>query len=105
MSLASQGSITNFSTNGYTKLPSGLILQWGFGPILNDEGPATITFPISFPHNCLNITLTTTADPSFPKATDTLWQVLTVSNSSANIYYQKIDDIRPSRAYWIAIGY
>lgn len=42
---------------GYQKLPSGLIMQWGFysGGAVN---PITINFPILFPTACLNVQLT-----------------------------------------------
>ncbi|KVQ12476.1 gp53-like domain-containing protein [Burkholderia ubonensis] len=51
-------------TNGYQKLPSGLIIQWG-AATTNSSGGATVTFPIAFPNQQLgavasiNATLTT----------------------------------------------
>ena len=54
------------ATNGYTKLPSGIILQWGYALRAGSVGVAsgngwywygqTITFPIAFPNGCFNIT-------------------------------------------------
>lgn len=46
------GSNQSKTTNGYQKLPGGLIIQWGLG---NSE--STVTFPIAFPNACLNVTL------------------------------------------------
>jgi hypothetical protein len=46
------------STNGYQKLPSGLILQWG------DTGGLSVTFPITFPTSCLQVLLTDTISPA-----------------------------------------
>ncbi|KVK88705.1 hypothetical protein WJ47_02610 [Burkholderia ubonensis] len=51
-------------TNGYQKLPSGLIIQWG-AATTNSSGVATVAFPIAFPNQQLgavasiNATLTT----------------------------------------------
>ena len=54
------------TTNGYTKLPSGIILQWGLSVQANNvpltPGNSfywygqTIAFPIPFPNACFNIT-------------------------------------------------
>lgn len=42
------------STNGYTKLPNGFILQWGEGvSIISGEESKVINFPIAFPNNCI----------------------------------------------------
>lgn len=45
------------TTNGYQKLPSGKIEQWGF--ILTPAGVATanvdVVFPVQFPNACLNV--------------------------------------------------
>ena len=41
------------ATNGYQKLPSGLILQWGFRA--SPSGGAAITFPITFPNECVGV--------------------------------------------------
>jgi hypothetical protein len=40
----------SMGANGYTKLPNGLILQWG-NVAANSSGLATLTFPIAFPNN------------------------------------------------------
>jgi hypothetical protein len=53
--------VQSLATNGYQKLPGGLILQWGTGVMNGGEtlyGP--YYFPISFPNGCLNLSLTTT---------------------------------------------
>ncbi|ANY88984.1 MULTISPECIES: phage tail protein [Pseudomonas] len=39
--------------NGYQKLPSGLIIQWGAAS--NTNGFGTWTFPIAFPNACLRV--------------------------------------------------
>jgi len=44
---------SSFTANGYQKLPSGLIIQWGRFFQAGDR--TTITFPIAFPDACLSI--------------------------------------------------
>lgn len=39
-------------TNGYQRLPSGIILQWGYGTT-DGTGAAAITLPMAFPNACL----------------------------------------------------
>lgn len=46
------------ATNGYTKLPNGLIMQWILTNSTADGVQVTITFPIPFPNQCLNINIT-----------------------------------------------
>lgn len=42
----------SFATNGYQKLPSGLIIQWGAIPSTLDDQNSVVTFPIAFPNAC-----------------------------------------------------
>lgn len=46
---AFQGSNQSLSSNGYQKIPGGLILQWGNA---TGTGSGTITFPIAFTTAC-----------------------------------------------------
>lgn len=46
------GSNQGLTTNGYQKLPGGLIIQWG-GAILNSLTGQWINFPIAFPNQIL----------------------------------------------------
>ncbi len=46
------------SGTGWTKLPNGLILQWGQTPLVFDDRTADITFPIAFPTACFGVQLT-----------------------------------------------
>lgn len=47
------------ATNGYQKLPYGLILQWGTASIAPAGG--TTTFPVAFPNGTLSVTATANA--------------------------------------------
>ena len=42
-------SAKSLAADGYQKLPSGLIIQWGI-MTTNASGDATVTFPIAFPN-------------------------------------------------------
>jgi hypothetical protein len=55
------------ASNGYMKLPNGLIVQWG-GTGASVVGGSTITFPIAFPNNVFAVTLgaTTVGSANFP---------------------------------------
>ena len=46
--------------NGYQKLPSGVILQWGTVADGSNPGdaPVDVVFPLVFPTSCLNVTAT-----------------------------------------------
>lgn len=44
------------NATGWTRLPSGIIMQWGTIAVVN--GNATIVFPIAFPSYCYNIQVT-----------------------------------------------
>lgn len=43
------------SVGGYQKLPSDLVIQWVVGPAISVDGSTTVTFPISFPNQCLGV--------------------------------------------------
>jgi len=43
-------------TDGYVKLPGGVILQWGKSNTSASGGVTSVTFPIAFPNACLNVT-------------------------------------------------
>jgi hypothetical protein len=44
------------STNGYQKLPGGMVMQWGsWSGATTANNTNNVTFPISFPNACLNV--------------------------------------------------
>ena len=49
------GSNVSLATNGYQKLPSGLILQWGTTPSISTDSSYAVTFPIAFPTACVTV--------------------------------------------------
>jgi len=90
------------STNGYTKLPNGLILQWG-KYVTNSNNPVTITFPISFPNAVFSVVI----------AISDSWTVTTAgkikSLDTTSFEVEVRDDTGALRhtdyIYWMAIGY
>ncbi|WP_080961771.1 gp53-like domain-containing protein [Enterobacter asburiae] len=60
--------IGNLATNGYSRLPNGLVFQWGwFGmrATAGAVGTTTITLPIAFPVAFLTLSaMFSTQDPS-----------------------------------------
>jgi hypothetical protein len=55
-SLSAQGFSASLSSNGYQKLPSGVIIQWGTSDIGYNESSYLITFPIPYPNAAFNVT-------------------------------------------------
>lgn len=48
----------SIATNGYTRLPNGLILQWGVTGNIGQDSSGSVTFPIAFPSAVYCITIT-----------------------------------------------
>ena len=51
----------SLAVNGYQKLPSGQIVQWGTSPVIGPSSTAGITLPIAFPNVAYAAYLTPTA--------------------------------------------
>ncbi len=81
----------SFTENGYQKLSNGLILQWGY----RTDSSMTITFPITFPNACLNVSLSTI---HYTKVDWTPiisgWSITSFTLSAASYNFT-----------WLAIGY
>jgi len=114
------GTISGFAnslqTNGYQKLPGGLILQWGQSDSVAGDTTVSVTFPISFPSACLNITATTVntsgpngapPDATYSYTTDIFAQIVSTSLTGAtflnNYAYHSNNGSNPIN--WFAIGY
>lgn len=59
MKMFSDEFLASQLANGYQKLPSGLIIQWGVASNTNNLGAgySRITFPIAFPNTCLSVSV------------------------------------------------
>lgn len=94
--MASKVNQTDFSgilaTNGYQKLPNGLIIQWGTVTISSGTSGAIFTLPIAFPHACLHAIVSDTGSTcyafgagNFTKNDLTIWR--TPTNGAATAQY------------------
>ena len=74
--------------NGYQKLPSGVIIQWGrvAGGVVN------VTFPVTFPTGCASLQITRGGGEAS----------VTISLSNTGFSFQSWDN---SLVYYVAIGY
>ena len=90
--------------NGYQKLPSGVILQWGTVADGSNPGdaPVDVVFPLVFPTTCLNVTATRkTLANSFGDGV-----VCIVSYSSGSARFQLTTWSGVVTGFtWFAIGY
>ena len=100
------GTNVSLTANGYQKLPSGLIIQWGIAPVSVQGGIGTNVFPVAFPNSCLSVILT---DYSLIQNFSVIWAVSSINKNSFN-YHWSIGasgiGASPGRApYYIAVGY
>lgn len=55
---AFKGANQSLVTNGYQRLPGGLILQWGTSANVSANSGLAVTLPIAFPNNFFNLSVT-----------------------------------------------
>jgi hypothetical protein len=92
------------ATNGYQKLPGGLILQWGQYASVMAPSKISVTFPLAFPTACLNVTATTIDHPTIE--TDMYAIISSFTKTEALIWAWGINSSdRANGIYWFAIGY
>jgi hypothetical protein len=102
-SLSFDASLT---TNGYQKLPSGLIVQWGqYSSSITSETSISVSFPVAFPNTCLNVQAT--GINSAGANNRDLWpQVVSFTTNIATIFCQGGGNTdRLDGVYWFAVGY
>lgn len=88
----------SFTANGYTKLPNGLIFQWGQTSITTFQTfTETNIFPIAFPNACLTIQLNTLYSGGYAVAGG-YSNIISKSNTEFVVEYS-------CPKYWFAIGY
>jgi len=92
----------SLSSNGYQKLPSGLIIQWMYG-VNTTAGDITITYPISFPNAVVSVVGTQVLSSTSSDKSCTPFSVTTSQSSFARRNYDgsnSSEDI-----FVIALGY
>lgn len=87
------------SENGYQKLPDGLIIQWGFS---TGASSRTVTFPIAFPNECLNVSGNVYASIG----TFQTCSCRNATNQNFGIQTGDVNNVgQPNPVKWFAIGY
>jgi hypothetical protein len=100
--VATNNDFTNSkTTNGYQKLPSGLIIQWGTSASVGDGSYATVTFPIAFPTACLNASATNSSSAGGNVGGTTISNITTTTMRVG--HYN--GGLNSSPIFWMAIGY
>lgn len=94
------GSNVSLTTNGYQKLPSGLIIQWGVSPPIAGGSSQTITFPVAFPAGCVSAiaSLESSANSSTPCNAN-------VNRLSATQLAIRNFGVTQLQASWVALGF
>jgi hypothetical protein len=104
----------NFSSSGYQKLPSGLIIQWGQTSFTNTGGVGSIyqisvTFPITFPNEVLHFQVSGGLDVTGGESREHNYAYLNLTTSGTNInclrIYGSNSGSEVGYVSWIAIGY
>lgn len=104
LAAAFQGSNQSKITNGYQKLPGGLIIQWGITGLINSGGNAVVTFPVAFPNAPLSAVCSFDVAANFSYGHTFGTNVGSGSTSTQmTIYFYSGSSAQP--AHWIAIGY
>ena len=95
------------SANGWQKLPSGLIIQWGFSATTTTS--VTVTFPIAFPNTVLRLLENdygTVSDKAIWSASSITNTGLTANNLGSLTSGSGTFNAPSTSSYpWLAIGY
>jgi len=91
----------SLSPSGYQKLPSGLIIQWGYSA--GGSEPFVVTLPTPFPALCASVSLTValTTDP----ASSVTHTISTVSLTTFTVHRMDPGSATVTPFYWLAVGY
>lgn len=85
-------------TNGYTKLPNGMIIQWGTLPNTGDPATVTITFPTAFSNTIYSLAATPRMTTNY---NDWSFGWVTKSTTSCTMFCKT----QGQPMSWVAIGY
>jgi microcystin-dependent protein len=92
------------STNGYYKLPGGLILQWYTTGTLGSSATATGNFPIAFPSVCVGIVASLRGNNSAGSGLDGVYAQI-VSASQFSVTHDYVTTTNQRVVSIIAVGY
>jgi hypothetical protein len=106
----SGGFTQSFDTNGWCRMPNGLIVQWG--RVVGGGGEGTgpnVTFPIAFPNNCVGVVAT---DWNRSASAQYIWidcfvQIVSVAPTMFATFVQNPGSNQNNwdGFFWIAVGF
>ena len=86
-------------TDGYVKLPGGVILQWGT-ITTTDDNDITITFPTAFPTACINVVF------SMKTANNNNYGAFLYNYTTTTFTFNRSNNLDGTSVFtWQAIGY
>jgi hypothetical protein len=92
------------SANGYQKLPSGLIMQWGvLSAISLDETFHLVNLPLTFPNSIFNVTTTSSYVSSISGSINTVVKELSTTGFYVMGDYSAVS--ATGDIYWQALGF
>jgi hypothetical protein len=94
--------VRSYGTQGYQKLPGGLIIQWGTTGGINPGSSVSVTFPIAFPNKALSAIAGFWAAAAISAATFATNVGSGTAVSQMTVFFAGGS---PQPAQWIAIGY
>lgn len=99
-------SLNSKTTNGYTYLPNGILMQWG-RKTTPANGIAEVIYPIPFPNAVFNISVSVLAAPVFPQSysvqIDDSITLGSLTSFGVNTRYG--GDLIAASVMWYAIGH
>ena len=98
---------SSLTTNGYTRLPGGLLMQWGYQASVVGDNYTAITFPIAFSTAVVNVTasMINTNSPGNYAISNNIAQVGTITTTSFHLI-NNLETSGPNfPMYWFALGY
>lgn len=93
------------ATNGYQKLPNGLIIQWGVLSGVGGDSYNAVTFPIAFPNTCLNAQSSVSANGAIWGGVVLSSHVGNISKTGCSLGVSENGTAISTNVYWFAIGY
>lgn len=100
------------TTNGYNKLPNGLIIQWGYFLVTDVDNSAAryVNFPLQFPNKCFTVVGNVSAHDG--NTNPRVLPYLLWNNGNTNFFYRTMklglpyeSTISKIECSWMAIGY
>lgn len=88
----------SLTTNGYQKLPGGMIIQWGYVIMPNGASSGSVTFPIAF-SALLSMSSTGRSNSAIDPGT------LSMNTGASGFTWNRFGTTNNTGFYYIAIGY